>query len=311
MTANAVDFSVPQRAPDVVDDMVLADGTHTPVRIFRAEADSAGPLVVLFPGLGTPASYFDLFATRCSAAGVSVACADLRGQGASRPRPSRASVFGQQEMVVDDVPSAIAVARRHVPDGPLYLAGHSMGGHIASLYAARQAHRAAEGGRRLGTDDSHRLSGLILIASGVPFRKLYRGGSGLRASLGPLAMYRIAHAVGFWPAAGRRGLRQAVPRAHPRLDVPEQARPIQSPRCRHRLRGRFRRDRHPGVSGDDRCRLRRTATRHGRVDREVHARRRRSSAHRGTSRTQSLGARLDRTSPGRRVAVGAVSLLGG
>ncbi|MGW0453668.1 MULTISPECIES: alpha/beta fold hydrolase [Gordonia] len=199
MTANAVDFSVPQRAPDVVDDMVLADGTHTPVRIFRAEADSAGPLVVLFPGLGTPASYFDLFATRCSAAGVSVACADLRGQGASRPRPSRASVFGQQEMVVDDVPSAIAVARRHVPDGPLYLAGHSMGGHIVSLYAARQAHRAAEGGRQLGTDGSHRLSGLILIASGVPFHKLYRGGSGLRASLGPLAMYRISHAVGFWP----------------------------------------------------------------------------------------------------------------
>ena len=132
----------------------------------------------------------DRFATRCAAAGVSVACADLRGQGASRPRPSRASAFGQQEMVVDDVPSAIAVARRQVPEGPLFVAGHSMGGHIASLYAARQAH--------LGAYDSHRLSGLILIASGVPFHRLYRGGSGLRASLGPLAMYRISHAVGFW-----------------------------------------------------------------------------------------------------------------
>ncbi|WP_231894992.1 alpha/beta fold hydrolase [Gordonia sp. 852002-10350_SCH5691597] len=193
------DFTIPQRPPDVVDEIVLTDGTRTPLRVFVADSAAPNPLVVLFPGLGTPASYFDLFATRCSAAGVSVACADLRGQGASRPRPSRASVFGQQEMVVDDVPSAIAVARRHVPDGPLYLAGHSMGGHITSLYAARQAHRAAEGGRRLGTDDSHRLSGLILIASGVPFHKLYRGGSGLRASLGPLAMYRISHAVGFWP----------------------------------------------------------------------------------------------------------------
>ncbi len=185
------DFTIPQRTPDVVDEIVLTDGTRTPLRVFVADSAAPSPLIVLFPGLGTPASYFDLFATRCAAAGVSVACADLRGQGASRPRPSRASVFGQQEMVVDDVPSAIAVARRHVPGGPLYLAGHSMGGHIASLYAARQAH--------LGTDDSHRLSGLILIASGVPFHKLYRGGSGLRASLGPLAMYRISHAVGFWP----------------------------------------------------------------------------------------------------------------
>ena len=87
--------------------------------------------------------------------------------------------------------AAIAVARRQVPEGPLFVAGHSIGGHIASLYAARQAH--------LGADDSHRLSGLILIASGVPFHRLYRGGSGLRASLGPLAMYRISHAVGFWP----------------------------------------------------------------------------------------------------------------
>ncbi|MCM3895228.1 alpha/beta fold hydrolase [Gordonia sputi] len=198
-STEGADFTIPQRTPDVVDEIVLTDGTRTPLRVFVADSSASNPLVVLFPGLGTPASYFDLFATRCSAAGVSVACADLRGQGASRPRPSRASVFGQQEMVVDDVPSAIAVARRHVPDGPLYLAGHSMGGHITSLYAARQAHRAAEGGRRLGTDDSHRLSGLILIASGVPFHKLYRGGSGLRASLGPLAMYRISHAVGFWP----------------------------------------------------------------------------------------------------------------
>lgn len=191
VTANIVGFSVPQRAPDVVDEMVLADGTRTPLRIFRAAPGAAGPLVVLFPGLGTPASYFDLFATRCAAAGVSVACADLRGQGASRPRPSRASAFGQQEMVVDDVPSAIAVARHHVPEGALFLAGHSMGGHIVSLYAARQA--------RLGADDAHRLRGLVLIASGVPFRKLYHGGSGLRASLGPLAMHRISHAVGFWP----------------------------------------------------------------------------------------------------------------
>lgn len=198
-STEGADFTIPQRTPDVVDEIVLTDGTRTPLRVFVADSSASNPLVVLFPGLGTPASYFDLFATRCSAAGVSVACADLRGQGASRPRPSRASVFGQQEMVVDDVPSAIAVARRHVPDGPLYLAGHSMGGHITSLYAARQAHRAAEGGRRLGTDDSHRLSGLILIASGVPFHKPYRGGSGLRASLGPLAMYRISHAVGFWP----------------------------------------------------------------------------------------------------------------
>ncbi|GAA3717275.1 alpha/beta fold hydrolase [Gordonia hankookensis] len=176
------------RAEPVVEEIRLPDGTVTPLRVFVTAPDR--PTIVLWPGLGVPAAYFDLFACRCGHAGVNVVVGELRGQGRSRPRPSRASRFGQQALTTEDIPAAVAVARRHAPTSPLFIAGHSMGGHIASMFAARNAVRG----------DSE-IAGLILVASGVPYWKLYRGGQGLLAAVGPPAMHRVSKTLGYWPGS--------------------------------------------------------------------------------------------------------------
>ncbi|GAC70117.1 alpha/beta fold hydrolase [Gordonia soli] len=184
----------------VVGAVELPDGTVSPVRVFRTDSDSepdsaAAPVVALWPGLGVPAAYYDVFAARLADRGVGVVVAELRGQGASRPRPSRRSDFGQQALVTEDVPAVLEVAARHFPGRQVVLAGHSMGGHIVAMAAAR-ARALADASPARPTPD---VVGLVLIASGVPHRRLYRGRHRLRTTFGPPAMELISSGLGYWP----------------------------------------------------------------------------------------------------------------
>lgn len=179
-----------------IEHVNLPDGTDLPVRIFATVgSQSAASTVVLWPGLGVAAGYFDLLATRLAEGHINVVIAELRGQGASRPRPSRDSRFGQQALAAEDVPAVLAVARRNFPGARLFLMGHSMGGQIVSMAAARLQARA----------EAPDVAGLILVATGVPYYKLYRGGRGMRVALGSLAMHRVARTVGFWPGTAVEG----------------------------------------------------------------------------------------------------------
>lgn len=176
----------------VIEEIRLPDGTVTPLRVIVDDPDR--PIMVLWPGLGVPAGYFDLFAAHCGRLGVNVVVGDLRGQGGSRPRPTAASRFGHHTLASEDIPAAIEVARRYCPSAPLYVAGHSMGGHIASMFVARNAVR-----------HDHDVAGLVLIASGVPHWKLYRGGMGVLATVGPPAMHRVSKTLGYWPGTAIEG----------------------------------------------------------------------------------------------------------
>src|SRR5574340_1394422 len=76
------------------------------------------------------------------------------------------------------------VVRERFPDSTPYLLGHSMGGQLGLMYAARTRGR---------------LAGLILVASGSPY---YRGFPARRSSqllLGSAAMSITANVAGFWP----------------------------------------------------------------------------------------------------------------
>jgi predicted alpha/beta hydrolase len=54
-------------------------------------SDDAPTLAVLWPAMGVPARYYRPFATQLAGAGLAVAVADLRGTGASTPKPARSS----------------------------------------------------------------------------------------------------------------------------------------------------------------------------------------------------------------------------
>jgi len=170
----------------------MPDGSTVPVRLFPASGthchpvtpDAPRPAVVLVPGLGVPAGYYELFATAVAARGFDAAIGELRGAGDSRPRPSAASAYGYHELVSVDFPAIFSVVRDRFPDSTPYLLGHSMGGQLSVLYAARIRGR---------------LGGLILIASGTPYHRGFRGISGPGMLVGAAAMSMTANLAGFWP----------------------------------------------------------------------------------------------------------------
>jgi predicted alpha/beta hydrolase len=170
----------------------MPDGTTVPVRLIPAEGahrhpvtpDAPRPVLVIVPGLGVPGGYYELFASGLAARGFDVAIGEMRGNGDSRPRPSSASTFGYHELVSVDFPAIFEVVREQFPDSTPYLLGHSMGGQLGVMYAARIRSR---------------LGGLILVASGTPYYRGYRGLSGPGMLVGTAAMSLTANLAGFWP----------------------------------------------------------------------------------------------------------------
>lgn len=103
------------------------------VRVFEGQA--AGPSVVLTHGWMMAGKVWDPMVERLQARGVRVVVPDLRGCGES----SRPSDGYSLERFADDV---LAVIEAQGGERPL-LVGHSMGGQIAQLAAARLGERIA------------------------------------------------------------------------------------------------------------------------------------------------------------------------
>lgn len=166
------------------------------VRLHPAQAPDA-PLVVIFPAMGVPAGYYTRFAHSLNEAGLGVAVADLRGTGASAPRPARNSRYGYTELA-DDVAAVLDALAEHRAGRPTVLLGHSLGGQACVLHLAREAARGA----------GHSVDGLVLIAVGLPYWRAYPRGQ----RLGVLAMTQFVNAVSaalrVWPGWGFGG-RQA------------------------------------------------------------------------------------------------------
>ncbi|QKW08647.1 alpha/beta fold hydrolase [Streptomyces sp. NA04227] len=150
-------------------------------------------VIVLTPAMGVPATYYARFGAQLARHGLAVVVNELRGQGASRPRSGRRTRHGYQQLVAHDVPALVAATRAHFgPELPLYLLGHSLGGQISLLYAAR-AHAKAP------------VNGLVLVASGTAhfraFPKVQRAGvlafSQIAAAFSQLWGYWPGHRLGF------------------------------------------------------------------------------------------------------------------
>ncbi|MFD4441411.1 alpha/beta fold hydrolase [Nocardia sp. NPDC058519] len=170
----------------------VPDGSTLPVRLIPATgahrhpvtADTPRPVVVIVPGLAVPGEYYEYFGHRLAACGFDVAIGELRGQGASKPRPDAGSSYGYQELVSVDFPAMLAAVRNRFPASTPYLLGHSMGGQLSAMYAARVRGR---------------LGGLILVASGTPYFRGFRGVLGPGVLVGTAAVAVASNLAGFWP----------------------------------------------------------------------------------------------------------------
>ncbi|MFD4469813.1 alpha/beta fold hydrolase [Rhodococcus sp. NPDC058505] len=160
----------------------MPDGTEVPVRLFAGR--DAAPVVVIFPGLGVPGGYYDTVARALVGHGFNAAIGELRGQGDSRPRPGPASSYGYQELASVDYPAIFEAVRERFDESTPFLLGHSMGGQLGVMYAAR-IHGA--------------LGGVILVASGSPFHRTHGMVRGAGLLVGSAAMSVTANVAGFWP----------------------------------------------------------------------------------------------------------------
>lgn len=148
------------------------------------------PLVVLWCAMGVPASYYRPLAERLRELGLRVAIVDLRGTGASEPLPSRRSRYGYAELTED----VGAVLDQLVPvpsDGPVVLLGHSLGGQACLLYMA--------------TTDDKRVSGLAMVAAGLPYWKVYQGWKRVVAFPFTQTIGATSALLGVWPGWGFGG----------------------------------------------------------------------------------------------------------
>ena len=115
-------------------------------------------MVLVVPAMGVQAGYYSKLAPALREAGMSVAVTELRGHEESAGRqPSRHHDFGYADLVADLGQAVDAVAQRQ-PDAPVFLLGHSLGGHISMVYAAQ--HPGA-------------LAGLMLVATGSVWWRLW------------------------------------------------------------------------------------------------------------------------------------------
>lgn len=140
---------------DLVD---TASGYQVPVRFFHAESARAN--LVLMAALGISARFYVPLAEALHDIGLNVLLVEQRGHGDSALRPSRRVDFGFREALTEDVPVVMDWFEQRAPGLPLYLMGHSLGGHYAAITAGRFPDR---------------VSGVIVAACGSPWTEGFSG----------------------------------------------------------------------------------------------------------------------------------------
>jgi predicted alpha/beta hydrolase len=71
------------------------------LHVYPEPANRTAAMVIMWPAMGTPARYYRPFAAQLLERGLGVVLVDLRGTGASTPRPSRESRYGYADLAAD------------------------------------------------------------------------------------------------------------------------------------------------------------------------------------------------------------------
>jgi predicted alpha/beta hydrolase len=118
----------------------------------------------LLPALGVGARPMEAFAQALAERGMAVAIHEWRGLGSSNRRAARDCDWGYRELLELDIPAGLDAARAQLPGLGWSIAGHSLGGQMALLSAARM---------RSPPPSVH------LLASGLPDWRVYPQPRGL------------------------------------------------------------------------------------------------------------------------------------
>ncbi|MBQ6246774.1 MAG: lysophospholipase [Kiritimatiellae bacterium] len=109
------------------------DGTKLFLRRDLPDGDVRAVLVIVH-GLANHHGLYDEFVKPFGGHGIAVYRYDARGHGRSEGR--RGYVKSYWEMV-DDLRAVVALAKKERPGKPVYVLGHSMGGHVSALHGTK------------------------------------------------------------------------------------------------------------------------------------------------------------------------------
>lgn len=176
--------------------------------LLRTPARSDGVWLYWLPAMGVPARNYAPLAEALAARGVGLALHEWRGLGSSSVRAGRNENWGYRELLTQDVPAGLAIARKACPEARWLIGGHSLGGQLASLFAGLQPET---------------VDGLVLVASGAPYWRCFprwsvplRLAYGLAPGIARLRGHFPGRRIGFggneargviadWAHSGRRG----------------------------------------------------------------------------------------------------------
>lgn len=121
------------------------DGATSEARVVRAPAPAAGSartVVLVAPAMGVAAGYYDPVLEALAERGLDAVTLEHRGLGSSSVRVRRGVDFGYADLVREDWPPHVELARAMAAEGGgrgrVVVLGHSLGGQLASLFAAER-----------------------------------------------------------------------------------------------------------------------------------------------------------------------------
>ncbi len=163
-----------------------------------APPGASTPVILVVPAMGVQSGYYGKLLDALAQAGFVAAATELRGHEESGGRtPSRSYDFGYLDLL-EDLEVAVARLRERYPRAPIYLLGHSLGGHLSTVFAGY-----------------HQIDGLIIAASGSVWWRLYN-----RRMFGVGVMVEsVSRALGYFPGdrvgfAGREARTQMADWCH-------------------------------------------------------------------------------------------------
>jgi predicted alpha/beta hydrolase len=159
-----------------------ADGEF--IECVVAGEDNVGVVVAIAPAMGVRAGFYTAVATALAAQGATAVTFDLRGNGGHSVRRTDGRDWGYEEMVVNDFDAVVVRLRQRFAGRRIIVLGHSLGGQLACLYAARFPGQ---------------LDGLILVASCMVDWRGWRGLRGFQRLLQYFNIAMITSLLGYFP----------------------------------------------------------------------------------------------------------------
>lgn len=159
----------------------LSDKAQMGVELFEHKNPRA--CILMFTAMGVEARYYQHFAEALSKTGFQVLTVDYRGNGLSSVRPKRGLHFGYETIISIDYAEVISFFRNRYPELPIFFLGHSLGGQLSTLFAARHPEIA---------------KGIIQVACSSVFYKNYPNQK-RQAWIATRLFDKIARIIGYFP----------------------------------------------------------------------------------------------------------------